>query len=391
MRIFIAAIGLMLSITVSANNFSSQYGAMVIMGDGSLPYRMDRLALLEGSMNHGLNVGCNGVTLTTGFDQAIDGLSAYMEALTNNAGGLIYNYLIFTQPTFYALMENMNKHIEKALYANMADCNSIRQMARRHMEISEAKDQCIAEGNSPYICNDGDELDKRAEFLKTELKKEWGSLSCQVTGNSCEPINSPSVFAAKVGGLTEEDEDELGPLISGVDDDGNSVPRKETVRMKYSEYHSKYVESLKSSINALVDGSSTPTRESNKESSDPYIVAMPARMYGDLIALRETSPAEYDTALNSIASARAISKITSKVNLLINAQASGLSLASNEISEDQKFVINSDIAHLRNELNEMVDIVKAKDYQRTVMESVRGYAAASSLNQMDPSDRRGFE
>ncbi len=143
-------------------------------------------------------IGCDGVASGAIASQVVGEMQQYINYFRSNIGGLIANFLIYSSPTLYQLMENMNVHREFARDLQVFSCSTVRQMAsdERNKTLAEAKNKCLADGShSPEDCDNAGTLKSYMPAAVDELNKKLRNLS---EGN--RDFNLREILARSAGG-----------------------------------------------------------------------------------------------------------------------------------------------------------------------------------------------
>jgi len=173
--------------------------------------------LAEAYGDLGVNLGCNGVTLDGSIDAMINQYSSIARQFVANAPMIAVNYLVYSQPSLYSLIQNLKESTEFMLDVTSFTCQGARQLAMSNWEDSlgeKAAAECISSnGAATAACSDGDSLVDRANRLVTERKKQWA----KKVADAKEALSKASVRDA-MGNLVKS-----GESCDALNDDDEEV------------------------------------------------------------------------------------------------------------------------------------------------------------------------
>lgn len=391
---------------ITSANSTVSYGHMEIIGHGGSPDLSydKRINLISGSASSGFNVGCNGMTMMNVAAQAGAKLDMIAEYVQGNWQNIAINYLIYSSPTLYQVIENMNKHIEEALAVTMVSCQSIRQRAidKTRAGIAAAEARCNEETGSPELCNDGDVLDEYVTRIQTETSAAWrdtkDDLTSQVqeiwasyTGTEQEGAGPPPTDNARITGEKPVDLIVLSGGVPGnlVDDfldlypsrtindaTGDSVweTRKTTPREIYLRYYNEYLDALVTLIVAVPGDAGDFRAALDTYNEDPFIKPLDTEFAVDLHTLNRMNKTQYDYAVSSIAQYQALARVESQMSLFERAVLHGSSNGAGVKidKEDLDHFIRSS-QYIKAEVAAITEELESKNRQREQLMSIAGY------------------
>lgn len=111
------------------------------------------------------NIGCANMDLqslmSTYFGVDYKNILSYLES---EAMGMVINYLIYSSPTLYSLLQDLKKSHDVNFSSYVASCEGIRNLAvnswRNKDKYEDAKQLCLAQETSLYKCNQDSVLQK---------------------------------------------------------------------------------------------------------------------------------------------------------------------------------------------------------------------------------------
>jgi hypothetical protein len=163
------------SATPDAATPSNSIDLTAIPGNQRLPsLSSEKFKAVEFKGKAGFSLGCDGIGITNMFSEVQDNLELIFDNFSSNAMGLAMNMLIYSQPTLYQLLENLNISFRDALKMNITTCQGIRELADGRMKpiISKAKDKCIVGGHTKAYCDDGKKLIPYISGLDEQEKQD---------------------------------------------------------------------------------------------------------------------------------------------------------------------------------------------------------------------------
>lgn len=112
------------------------------------------------SAGGGADLTCSGVTMDGAFESMVGDFESLTGSLVGNAPGFLVNYLIYSSPSLYSLIQNMKEGVDFNLGAANATCNAIRSQAKKNWDENAQvtkQDECMnREGGASSNCISGD-------------------------------------------------------------------------------------------------------------------------------------------------------------------------------------------------------------------------------------------
>lgn len=112
------------------------------------------------SAGGGADLTCSGVTMDGAFQSMVGDFESLTGSLVGNAPGFLVNYLIYSSPSLYSLIQNMKEGVDFNLGAANATCNAIRSQAKKNWDENAQvtkQDECMnREGGASSNCISGD-------------------------------------------------------------------------------------------------------------------------------------------------------------------------------------------------------------------------------------------
>lgn len=138
---------------------------------------MGDFTIAEARAGFGLNLGCAGVTIDGSMDAMVNQFKSMGKQFLANAPMIGVNYLVYSQPSLYALIQNLKESTEFMLDMTNFTCQSARQLAQDKWQDSigsQAAAECAASnGAATAACSNGDSLVDKANKYISNKKKQW--------------------------------------------------------------------------------------------------------------------------------------------------------------------------------------------------------------------------
>jgi hypothetical protein len=388
---------------------SLDYGVGMVFGDGTLPQERARINLISADVRSSISFGCNGISADLVVDQTFKQLDLLFDKIMKDANGLLMAALIYSQPTIYQFLENLNKHVAKGLSMTQLSCDSVRAIGTKHAGlVAEAKKKCLNAGMSTAECNDGNNLENYAALVVDEITAEWDRISGQaklaansittlplpgdVYGDRGTPVPAPIPslppnpstvqLIGVMGGLNADDLKEFAMLMTGrvKAEDGDTIKlteRKLLASQLYEGYVGEYTNLLHGLVSNLSSGQDVRAELEGAIKADPYLASLSIDWLADMAVLQK-SPTQYAYALSAVSNATAAIKLEMRMLAFERAALHGITngAAAETLTKEDIELMNRNLDLLRTEVRMIKESIAATTQQRNVMMSISNYVSS---------------
>lgn len=323
----------------------------------------------------GLDVGCAGVDLQHLLDQyfMID-YAHILDYLKANAAGMAINYVIYSNPTMYTLIQHLKQGADFAVNLNQVTCTSIRQAADTKRAaatfFADAKALCLQE-RSPLACQDDAVLESYGKRAVEARKQKMQAQSSDLAGKGTVTVNE---FLSANMGLSNSTKALLNKWLPNTtySSDGSVVNSSPTVSMS-DELNKKTVDNVKR-LNDVLDGiakgdpnARTKLTAMNTEDGVEPITYTAATM----IATRY-SPDERRALVQRLAVRQSIGQVTAELHRVNQSLITGLSDEGKTalLSQDRIVALQKRQGELRGLLEDYELENRALDSQKDFLSNV---------------------
>lgn len=329
---------------------------------------------------HPINIGFNtGLDVGCGLDVE-HALEAYLnvdyehlvEYLKSNAMGLAVNYMVYSNPTLYSLLQDLKQGADWMINMNMFTCQSIRKAADQSRwsdpYYAEAKKKCLQD-NSLVNCENDAMLAKYMDDAVGDRKRRLSSVIPNVAPGSVKITQFLTADLALDPATEKLLEKYVGsPKLSDTNVDSD-VPQGTLAR----EIKTKQ-ETNETRLNALL----TDLRQNGRASVIPKLDEM-AKEEGvqriniaDLVKLSNFSPKERGKYVRDLSLRQAYGQVFAEMRTVHTVLATGLSSEGKvrQLTDSERTFFNERLRHLGEMLQYLEFEMKATEEQNAFLDRV---------------------
>ncbi|ULQ48340.1 hypothetical protein JN531_017045 (plasmid) [Flagellatimonas centrodinii] len=373
-----------------------------LLFDVALPDDQGRtFKYIDGTVQSNVRVGCDGMTTGNLGAQVIGDVQSFITYFQSNVAGMAINFLIYSSPTLYQLLENLNIHKDFLRELNAFNCASVRDMAkdRRNSEISEAKNKCIESGEAPGACDDGDLIkeympdamrdlnDRLKEItsaagdfdLQQTIKEYLGQLGTLPPGGTRTEVRDDGV-ARELAEVRESISFNMVTVPEGSGDGltrFNFEPPRKSVQQVFDERVPKYRELLDAVTSAGMSGQDLDeVAEFQRLKADPAFPVLDRSTLATMFDMRRNIPLRYKEVEKAAARRMTLAyirfAIAEQEAIYANLLAGGTGAKLDRVAEDVIVWVERDIKRLKAQLQLEEVRVQNTDYLKGLEQKLIG-------------------
>lgn len=380
------------SVLLSISNLSAQeeptviaspYGSASGNGTGHTLFpeiEGRRFEVINGTAGTEVNIACDGVNVDGVLDGMVDQYEAIFENLMQNWASMGVNYLVYSSPTLYSLLDDLNNTAEFNMGMTMDSCNSLRSRTKSRTQdlIDAAINRCIEDrGASDSYCNDASNYQEYIDDARIEEAEESQESSLAAI-DDCEGENCVSTGNIEKGNtrdhlvalakVDKDDRENIKAVLDyiEVDDDGETSYKKagKTLHETIREMRDKYKEALNDLVNMATSGKNDTWTASdeyrffqNKSNKAPS-----ASDISSLAELSKNDPYKYESKVDIISNEQAMTYgrwLINRLEMAILNYTNPESKTGGKISKSTRnFYKNVALPDLKMEMDHFEDMVE---------------------------------
>lgn len=272
----------------------------------------------------GADLTCSGVTMDGAFQSMVGDFEALTGSLVGNAPGFLVNYLIYSSPSLYSLIQNMKEGVDFNLGAANATCNAIRSQAKKNWDENAQvtkQDECMnREGGASSNCISGDigpiDFIVNKKLAWSETIQEYQNELNEVFSTECEGLDpdNPTVMQIVFSRSPNQcpDLDIAQKLLGdqGINDE-TGLPEPIAPEADPSEVVADLAEESKGLLEALlgIGNSAISQEEASRRLAQRSNITMSLSQQRMLRQLEREDPARYEEYVKRLSSMMAINTL----------------------------------------------------------------------------------
>lgn len=272
----------------------------------------------------GADLTCSGVTMDGAFQSMVGDFESLTGSLVGNAPGFLVNYLIYSSPSLYSLIQNMKEGVDFNLGAANATCNAIRSQARKNWDENAQvtkQDECMnREGGASSNCISGDvgpiDFIVNKKLAWSETIQEYQDGLNEIFSTECEGLDpeNPTVMQIVFSRSPNQcpDLDVAQKLLGdqGINDE-TGEPEPIAPEADPSEVVAELAEESKGLLEALlgIGNSAISQEEASRRLAQRSNITMSLSQQRMLRQLEREDPARYEEYVKRFSSMMAINTL----------------------------------------------------------------------------------